>query len=172
MPLIVENGDIVANANSYVSRADLIAYAMLRGVVLPNTDATDVLAIKGMDYLALFDQEWRGAEVEPGVQPLAWPRMNVYPNGNTPAYADDAVPPSIVRAQCELAMNVNAGTILLPTTSAQTAFITKEKVDVIETEYSEAIAIRLMGMLPQMPLVSSLLSPWLKPAGFLKTRRV
>lgn len=172
MALIKETGAIIDGANTYVSRAELISYAALRGVTLADVDATDVLAIKAMDYLALFDTKWKGELVDPGVQSLAWPRKGVYPVNSSTQFPDDQIPGQIQRAQCELALNVNAGTILLPTTSAETAFIKKEKVDVIETEYSEAVALKLMGLLPQMPLVDALLAGWLKDVGTLRTVRV
>lgn len=171
MALIVEDGSIVANANSYNSRADIIAYAAARGVVLADDDTTDVLAIKAMDYLALSDNDWKGEPVSP-TQSLAWPRKGAIPTGSRTAFPDNAIPVQVKKAQCELAVIANSGVALIPTTSAETAFVTREKVDVIETEYSEAIALKLMGSLPDMPSIDALLSPWLRAVGYLTTVRV
>lgn len=173
MALTKEDGSIVANANSYNDRAAVIAYAAARGVTLADADTTDVLAIKAMDYLSLFDTKWKGEQVEPGVQMLAWPRKGAIPDGGKTVFPETAIPPSIVRAQCELAIIASNGTDLLPTTSAATGFVTREKVDVIETEYSEAVALQTFGQLPTMPLVDSLIDPWLAGmGGMLRTYRV
>src|SRR5690606_40416418 len=56
--LIVEDGTIVAGANSFVTEAEIVAYALARGTNLPHTtdeelDAVAVLGIKAMDYLAI-----------------------------------------------------------------------------------------------------------------------
>ncbi len=49
MAVIVEDGSIVANANSYVSEAELTAYALARGKTL-TADETQLL-IEAMDYI-------------------------------------------------------------------------------------------------------------------------
>lgn len=172
MALVIEDGSIVPGADSYISRADVIAYAIKRGVVLPDTDATDNQIIKAMDYLTLFDDKWKGSQVDPQNQSLAWPRKGVYVSGEHSALPSDTIPRQIVNAQAELVMQVNTGVTLTPTVTAETAFVTREKVDVIETEYSEAIALRLMGTLPDMPLVSALLAPFLGIGGGLRTLRI
>lgn len=172
MALIVEDGTIIAGANSYVSRVDILAYSLARGIILPDDDSTDVLAIKAMDYLSLFDDRWKGTPTAPGEQSLAWPRTRVKTSPFIGTLADDIIPVGLIKAQCELVLIANAGNVLLPTTSAETAFVKREKVDVIETEYSEAVAIKLLGQLPQMPLIDALLAPLLNTVGGLTTRRV
>jgi hypothetical protein len=173
MALIVEDGSIVPNADSYVSRTDVIAYALKRGITLPATDATDVMVIKAMDYLSYFDAKWLGEQVEPGVQSLAWPRKNVWIGFSHVAFPEDEIPNQLVRALCELTLQVNAGVNLLPTLTGETQFVTREKVDVIETEYSEAVALQVMGMLPNMPLVEAMLTPLMSTgAGRLRSVRI
>lgn len=173
MALIKEDGSIVSGANSYITRAELIAYAVARGVTLADTDATDVLAIKAMDYLTMFDAKWRGSLVSPGVQALAWPRKGAIPMGSTSEFPDNAIPGNIIKSQYELALVASTGIDLLPTTNPATGFVTREKVDVIETEYSEAVALETFGQLPKIPLVDALLAPWLAGGSMtLTTRRV
>lgn len=172
MALIAEDGSIVADANSYNTRAELITYAAARGVTLADDDTTDVLGIKAMDYLALYDTAWKGELVEAGVQMLAWPRMYAYIGSSTTAFPLDEIPAQLKRAQAELVVQAKSGVNLLPTLSGDTAFVKKEKVDVIETEYSEAVAIKLMGLLPDMPLVDALLQPLFATVGRLRTVRI
>lgn len=171
MALVKETGSIVPDANTYVDREGVIAYAAERGIALPNDDTTDALLIKAMDYLTLFDTKWKGALVAPGVQTLAWPRKNAYIDGTT-AFPSDEIPYQLLRAQAELAIQVHNGVNLLPTMASDTAFIKREKVDVIETEYSEAVALKYMGMLPEMPLVEAMLVPLFGTPDRLYTVRV
>lgn len=172
MALIVEDGSIVAGADSYISRVDVIAYAAKRGVTLADDDTTDQKVIKAMDYLAYYDGRWKGEQVEPDVQSLAWPRKYAYIGSGYSPFPDDQIPANLVKATAELTMHVNAGVNLLPTVSGDTAFVTREKVDVIETEYSEAVALAVMGSLPTMPLVESLLSGLLNYGSGLRTVRI
>jgi len=170
MALIVEDGSIVANADSYTSRADIITYAAARGVTLLDDVTTDQKAIKAMDYLALYDTQWKGSQVDAATQSLAWPRKYVYITDDL--FSETAIPVQLIRAQKELVMQIAAGVSLLPTLSGDTAFITKEKVDVIETEYSEAVALELLGSLPNMPLIDALLAPLFASVQRLRTVRI
>lgn len=173
MALIVEDGSIVANANSYITRAQLIAYAGDRGVLIEDAAASDVFAIKAMDALETHRSEFRGREVEPGVQPLAWPRTGVCVG--FVAYPDDVIPSNIVKAQLALALLSAQGVDLLPTTGAGASgegFITREKIGPMETEYSEA-AFLAQGTTPTIPQVTALLLPFLSGnAGPTRSYRV
>lgn len=71
--IIVETGQVVAGANSYVSEADLTAYATDRGVTLQG--ATDVLITKAMDYIESLSFI---GDKHSEAQPLQWPRDEVY----------------------------------------------------------------------------------------------
>ena len=74
--IIVEDGSVVAGANSYVTEAELTTYAADRGITL--TAATDVLLIKAMDYIESLS--FIGTKFSEG-QSLQWPRSNVYIDG-------------------------------------------------------------------------------------------
>jgi hypothetical protein len=73
MTIIVEDGTIVTGANSYVSEAELTAYATARGLTL-STDGEQLL-IRGMDYIEA--QSYKGTKFTKD-QPLQWPRAGVY----------------------------------------------------------------------------------------------
>src|SRR5215217_1646289 len=137
MALIVEDGTGVPGANTYVSRAAFIVYAADRGITIANDANADALLYKAMDYLLLFEGRWKGVRTS-STQSLAWARKQVYLDNVL--FPDNEIPAQLVRAQAELGLQVQSGINLLPTLSGQTAFVTREKVDVIETEYSEAIA--------------------------------
>lgn len=156
--LIVEDGSIVADANSFVSEQQVVTYAAMRGVTLPfNTDAEKdavaVLGIKAADYLRILP--WKGDVVDPD-QTMPWPRKNL---GVTPEFPDDAIPMAVVEAQLQLTLLVNGGTVLIPT-STGTGYLIKEKIGPIENVYSEKTGVTTTG-LPLLPGISALLDLWL-----------
>lgn len=168
MALIVEDGSIVANANSYATRAYIIAYAAMRAVTLPDTVATDANAIAGMDYLLRYNSRWKGEEIEPGVQTLAWPRKRVCVGSYH--FPEDEIPASLMDAQSQLAIYSSQGISLLPV-SGQSSFIKREKLGPLETEYSEAVQL-VAGSTPTLPAIEGLLSGLLDFAGRLRTVRI
>jgi len=74
MALIIEDGTIVAGADSYATLAVLRAYALKRGVTLSAVDADlEVLAIKAMDYIGSFEDKFQSARTDPVNQLLSFP---------------------------------------------------------------------------------------------------
>jgi hypothetical protein len=75
--IVVEDGTQIVNANSYVSIADMVSYALNRGVVLTADDATAAMLIQATDYLeaqALLYQGYPSTDT----QALQWPRQQVF----------------------------------------------------------------------------------------------
>jgi len=104
MALIVEDGSIIASANSYITDAVFTAYADSRGFTYPATvELREVLIIKAMDYLE--SKKYKGLYVSPDVQSLAFPRYSVYSRGRT--INSDEIPQELINAQCELAIAAN-----------------------------------------------------------------
>lgn len=156
--LIVEDGTVVADANSFVDEAAIVAYALARGVTLPfesdeEQDAVAVLGITAMDYL--WALPWRGELVDPS-QTTPWPRKNM---NVTPDVAQDEIPHRVLSAQLQLTMLAHNGTILLPT-STGTGYIIEERIGPIVNRYSEKVGVSTDG-LPIIPGVRALLDPWL-----------
>lgn len=167
--LIVEDGTGVANANSYQTRAALIAYAAARGVTLPDDATTDVLAIEAMDYIETFRGRFTG-QVVADDQALSWPRTYAYIYGKLVAIT--YIPRELKQAQAALVMILKSGVKLMPVIDQTAAFVKREKVDVIEVEYSESVRLG-MNEFPSMPQIDALLQPLLGSGGFfLSTMRV
>jgi hypothetical protein len=167
MALVVEDGSHVPDANTFVDRDTLIAYALARGVVIPNDDSADVLLTKAMDYLQSLEDNFAG--VPSYTDELVFPRIGIYGLG------PDIIPRNVRTAQLELALQVKSGVKLLPTTGAITedAFIKREKVDVIETEYSEAVALaQLSFTVPYLPYIDSLLAKYMRQGSQLRAHRI
>lgn len=130
MALIVEDGTVVANAQSYADAAELVAFAALRGVALPSSEAAqEQLLIKAMDALEEFARKWKGEPVSAS-QALAWPRKNVVLDGMSHAAND--IPRELQYAQMQLAVEANSGDLQPNEQQQQT---TKEKVGPIEITY-------------------------------------
>lgn len=131
---------VIVGTDSYVSEAELTAYATARGLAL-ETDATVVL-IRAMDYLSV--QPWGGSKTDPN-QPLDFPR-----NGET------VVPVAIKTAQMQLALVYDGGADpLAPTGPA----VKREKVDVLETEYQTGA-----GSSTAYPMIDRLIAPYIAGA--------
>lgn len=168
MALVIEDGSIVVGANSYATRAVIIAYALARSIVLADSAVTDGFAIDAMDYLLRYSRRWKGSQVEPGVQALDWPRECVRSGSYT--FPSDAIPAALISAQSQLAMYRYQGISLLPV-SGQTAFITREKIGPLETEFSEAVQLQ-SGLTPSLPAIDAILSGLLDGGGRLRSVRI
>lgn len=167
MPLVIENGSIVANANSFVTLAEIRAYAAARGVALSAVDAEiEALAVRAMDYITAQRTRYQGAKVSPS-QPLQFPRIGVYIDNEE--FPDTEIPTEVKNAQCQLCLEAASGVSLLPTVTG--AQVKRERIEnAIEIEYSEKNDDRSA---PNMAAVDALLSPLFKASGYaLSTVRV
>lgn len=133
--LIVEDGSVVSNANTYANLDTVDSYhddlgnaAWALGTVDNRTDAI----LRGMRYLKVL--HWKGTTLS-GVegQPLSWPREDVY-DADSIEIDSDIVPTRVVSALCEAALNELNGTDMLKGLDRGGA-IKKKRVDVISLEY-------------------------------------
>lgn len=132
MALIVEDGSIVANANTYIDEAFLQDYANLRGLELPPISSdVEVLIIKGADYVESFRDQFKGSKVS-STQSMQWPRQNVTIDGFS--FPSDQIPGELKNAQAQAAIEINQGADLQ---ANQGQTVKREKVDVIEVEYMD-----------------------------------
>ena len=139
MALVIEDGSLVAEANSYVSVEMVREFAVSRAITsLPVNDSAGNLAIEAAcvlagDYLESFRGEFKGSKVSPATQWLQWPRQNVRVEGwEVPI---TTIPKELKFAQCQLVIENLSGVDLSPTGDGRE--IIKEKVDVLEVEYAQ-----------------------------------
>ena len=112
--------DITSPAmNSYASEANLVAFAAMRGIKLP--DELMPLLIKAMDYLEGL--EWAGYRMNPR-QPRAWPRTGVWLDEFE--LPSDEIPQQVITAQCMLAVEAMDGDLL---GSVREAAVKSERVE-------------------------------------------
>lgn len=153
MALVIEDGSLVAGANSFVTRAAIIGYAADRGVTLEDTAATDVFAFAAMDFLQT--QCFKGDPVAPS-QNLPFPRNGLV-DGDTAAGFAHTIPTGIKNAQLQLALDSASGTILA--NNAQLPLeVQRSKVGPIERQFFAPERLTLDGTAPL-----TVARAWLKP---------
>jgi hypothetical protein len=165
MALIIEDGTIVASANSYATVVELKAFATARGVALPIDATIESYTLVAIDYLEAQRSNYKGAKVAPATQSLQWPRQEVYIDDVL--FPSTSIPKELRYAQCQLVIELSKGVNLQPTRSS--AFVTHEKVGAIETRYSEKVAT---SVTPTMPAVDNWLEPLMAHGSLLSTVRV
>ncbi len=164
MSLIIEDGSGVTDANSYASLAQVRAYVAARGLALPVADAdVEELLVLACDYLETLESKYKGSKTD-ATFVLAWPRQDVFLYNSATAFDKNTIPPVLIQAQCQLAVDANS-VDLLPTGSGRE--VTSEKVDVIEVHYAET---KGTSVLPDLNKANAILQPLLNDsAGFALT---
>lgn len=132
---------LVVGTNTYVTVAELTAYASTRAITIINDEET--LLIKAMDYIEI--QSYWGTKTDED-QDLEFPR-----NGDT------VVPEKIKTAQIVTALLIDSGEDMFPTSEQA---IKREKVDIIEIEYQD-----FTNSLKNYPQLNKLLAPFLSSSG-------
>lgn len=132
MTIIVEDGSIVAGANSYVTRQEVQDYADLRGIDYPCGAELDQNIILANDYLQ--SRCYQGEQVDPSTQPLLWPRKYVYIYNQE--VASDSIPQQLKNAQIELAL-AQTNTDVMNNGVDRGDNVKRKKTDVLEVEYYE-----------------------------------
>lgn len=168
MALVIEDGSIVAGANSFVTRAEIIAYAAARGTTIANEDASDVFAILAMDYM--WTLCLKGELVDP-TQTTPFPRKGLIAGDEAPGFTYE-IPHGVKTAQLQLAMDAANGIILTASVNPS-GDLKKSKVGPIEEEFFEAQSLTLDGQ-PPLTVANAWLAPFLCDGGgfSLKTVRV
>jgi hypothetical protein len=164
MTLIVEDGSLVSDADSYISLDDARTYAESRGLSLnADDDEAEIQLRIGFDYLEAITS-YKGV-ITSSAQMTSWPRDGVYINGYP--VAADYIPPALKYAQVQVAVAVEAG--LDPTPNATgDSFVIQEKVGSLETKYSEAVST---SGVPILRSVEKLLAPLVTASGPLTVAR-
>ena len=142
--LIVETGEGLSTAESYIDLAYLSAYATKRGLSV--VDITEANIIKAMDYFE-SSYQFKGTKLVE-TQALAFPRL-----------IDGVVeyPVRVKNAVCELTIKSKSVELL-----ADSERLTKrEKVGDIEVEYSEYSRDEV-----NYNFVVNLIMPWLSGSSF------
>lgn len=136
MAFTVEDGTVIAGANSYVTVAYADTYHSDRGATSwadLTTEQKQAALIKATDFIEQqYNGRWIGYLVELD-QPLSWPRTYNDPYFYGVNDISGEVPVAVQQAVCILALE-SLSSDLNPTQGRATK---REKVDVVEVEYSD-----------------------------------
>jgi len=169
--LTVEDGTIVAGAESYVSVTEADTYHTKRGnTAWTGEDAVKEAALlKAATYLdGEYRQRWKGVKVDWDEQVMEWPRAGVcvvddYQQVISYGYlgpgflAETTIPQRLKDAQCELALRA----LSVELAPDSTGRVKREKVDVLETEWFDGED----STSTTYRVVEQLISDLLKPKG-------
>ena len=131
MTLIVEDGSIVAGAESYISVANADTYHSNRGNTswTGTTAAKEAALRKSTDYMMqVYRQRWQGRRVDAD-QVLDWPRYSVVVDGFDVDY--DAVPTAVQNACAEFALRALSADLL----ADQTQGVLSKTVGPLSVDY-------------------------------------
>lgn len=155
--LIVEDGTGKPDATTFASRAELIAFAAARGIIIEDTDAADVFLVQAMDVL--LTKSFLGSLVVVN-QGAPFPReLFAAPNSDTLVFPKDSVPTAIKRAQILLAVAASQGVTLLDSTSAGRQLRSRELGPLKRTFTDTSLAVA------QVAGVDEALAPFLASFG-------
>ena len=107
MALIIENGSVVADADSFITLVDARTYATNYGLTLPVDDVeAEVVLRKGYQNLLTQEYQLQGSRIS-AVQTGIYPRGGVL--NNCFAVASDIIPNEVIQAQMMASDAINSG---------------------------------------------------------------
>lgn len=133
MALTIEDGSIVAGADSLATAVELVTYAANFGRTIPATEAAQEALLRRA-YLQMDALPWKGQLVSIE-QTGSWPRYNVCRGNFT--IASDSIPAQIKAGQMALATEIYADDLDPPELRA--GAVTKERVEgAVDVQYGQA----------------------------------
>lgn len=133
MAIIVETGEGLSDANSYLSTDESRELARVRGIAFPcENEDIQKLIYRSMDYIESHESRLSGCRTS-DTQALAYPREEAYV-GNV-ALANNVIPKEIKLAQFYTMVGLNEGIDPMANRSSE-PFVTREQVDVLRIDYS------------------------------------
>jgi hypothetical protein len=152
MALTVENGTLVANANSYVSVGDYIAWADARGLTYPSYPQIEQKILRAMDYIE--SRHFVGQKHEE-TQALQWPRDYVFIDGYS--VESNEIPKELKIAVYEAVKIEIDGDSKLTASERETV---SEKIGDISVTYKSG-----SGMKRNTPALTNALRKLIRPIG-------
>jgi hypothetical protein len=153
--LIVENGTIVAGADSFVTQAEYAAYAALLGINVDGVENQKYALIKAAAFLGSFEGRLKGSRVSRD-QLLCFPRSGVVIDGFE--WNDNEIPRNVKLAQMQFALDLQAGIDIYNPPQSDSVAVRREKVEgAVEVEYAVADSMKLSRYSSSRALLNSLL---------------
>lgn len=157
MALSLETGEGLADADAFVSLAEVRAFAVSRGKEVSADDPTLEAQIRSAnDYLVSIEEQFQGYRRNE-VQALPFPRNGLNVFGRT--VADGIIPKTLKDAVCQLVIETQE-TDALPAADARV--VVEETVGPLTTKYAEG---GTSTNNPIFPKVNAYLKPLFKNGG-------
>lgn len=156
--LIVETGEGLKTANSYITLDEAKEYLTLRSVEFDEA-SIESKVILACDFLTFAGFSFKGEKTN-FEQSLDFPRKNLF-IGHT-EISSKSVPQQVKTAQLELLKLRIESPQLFEVMSYQD-FIVKEKIDVIETQYASPAEIA--EVMSRMKTIDNILLPFIRGSG-------
>lgn len=132
--MIVEDGTIVTGANSYVSRADYIAYALTLGITIADTDAADYQLIEAAEFIDRHEANIKGWKTDRD-QPMSFPRNDFWIQDWY--WTNEEIPRNVVLCQMAFALDINEGIDIFNPPQNPGIGVKSERVEgVVKVEYA------------------------------------
>ena len=133
MALIIEDGTIVASANSFATVAECRAFCDPRSLTLPTAYAdVEALLLAASDFLFSLEGDFQGVRTDAINQVLPFPREVVYLYNEE--IGANLIPVILKNAQCRLAFDAINGELLA---TGDGRVIKKEGVGPLQVEYGD-----------------------------------
>lgn len=170
--LIVEDGSIVTDANSYIDTAYLDSYASDRNLTIPTVEVDKETAILlAMDYIESFRMRFTGSKATE-LQSLQWPRK--YAWVDCYEFADDEIPNELKKAVAQLVVEQQTHPLYpVPLTSSFQGAVTETSIGPLTKKYSSSHSAVVSSRTPiAFATVLALLNPLFNNSGQLTVKRV
>lgn len=148
--IIVEDGSIVAGANSFVSLVDMKSYLTVRGITPPSDEQIEIYTIFATDYLRAKLATMEGDEL--GQMPF-------------PRSTASGVPSNAVRVQNALIAEQSRGAVLFPSQSSTSSSGQRIKSEVIgpfKTEYYDSASSEASSESPSFEYIETMIASLLR----------
>ncbi len=139
--LIIEDGTIIEDANSYITVTELNSFCSKYGLTIPSatkasTTMMEQAILRGMAFVE-SEYDFKGIKMEFD-DPLEWPRYGVYDDQGVDLTIDDMafyqeIPNGLKNAVCRAAYEETVSVGALQ--SNLTSNVKRKKIDIMETEF-------------------------------------
>ncbi len=163
--IIVEDGTIVAGANSFVSLVDARAKVEALGLTLDvDDDKANAQLTQAYYQLKRSYQSRLQGKLMSGATGI-FPRSGVYNQDTCDYVQNNVIPDEVINAQLSYADSINKGASMNDTASAQE--VQSESLDGVGSKtYKNGSSKRVT---PSVPAVTQWLQPFMKSSGLTRT---
>ena len=167
MALTIEDGTIVAGANSYVTDSEYVAWATLNQFTLSDATNRETAAVKAFNLIVTdYEENLKGHRASKA-QTGSFPRKLLSARGF--AIASNEIPNDIKNAQMMLMTNIIDGAVTNNfTTKSESGQLTSmEVVGVYKETYRSADSANSVSTLATFPAVAKVLAPYMEDQNTL-----